>query len=84
MGTNYYWSEEACQSPCKHCRGGDRLHIWKSSGGWCFSLHVIPYEGINTLDDWKAKFALPGSEIVDEYGTRLTAEEMGLVEKQPV
>ena len=84
MGTNYYWSEEACQSPCKHCRGGDRLHIGKSSGGWCFSLHVIPYEGINTLDDWKAKFALPGSEIVDEYGTRLTAEEMGLVEKQPV
>jgi len=76
MGTNYYWTEDPCQSPCKHCDGGERLHIGKSSWGWCFSLHVIPYDGINSLNDWKAKFAVPGSRITNEYGEVLSAEEM--------
>src|SRR5450631_1105933 len=54
MGTNYY-----LQLPgCDHCnRAGDRLHIGKSSGGWCFALHVGIPNGTDphlpaNLDQW--------------------------------
>lgn len=74
MGTNYYWSEEAS---CPGCgRKSEGLHIGKSSGGWCFSLHVIPEDGINSLDDWIARFNRPGSTITDEYGRTVTPDEM--------
>ena len=74
MGTNYFYSP---RPPCAECgRHFDELHIGKSSGGWCFALHVIPDEGINSLDDWKARFALPGSSIQNEYGDVTTVEEM--------
>lgn len=77
MGTNYYLYQkpecEACGRPYKP------LHIGKSSGGWCFSLHVIPEQGINTLDDWRALWSQPGAYIVNEYGDRLTFPEMDLV-----
>lgn len=37
MGTNYYLHINACPT----CQRGDGVvHIGKSSGGWCFSLHV--------------------------------------------
>lgn len=74
MGTNYYL---AAKPPCECCkRPYDDLHIGKSSGGWCFALHVIPEEGINTLDDWKARFNEPGAVIKDEYNRQITPEEM--------
>lgn len=61
MGTNYYLYEkpdcECCGEPFKP------LHIGKSSGGWCFSLHVIPEKNINTLDDWKTLWNKPGAFI---------------------
>jgi hypothetical protein len=73
MGTNFYWSESACPT-CGHAE--EELHIGKSSGGWCFSLHVIPEKGINSLKDWQERFARTNSRIHDEYGDVLTPAEM--------
>lgn len=72
MGTNYYLSER----PVCQCCGRDYppLHIGKSSSGWCFSLHVIPEEGINCLEDWERRFA--GGIITTEYGNTLSPAEM--------
>ena len=72
MGTNYYWLEDVC-SQCGH--SAKTLHIGKSSGGWCFSLQVIPEEGINNLDDWVARWTGNG-KIQDEYEDEITAPEM--------
>lgn len=72
MGTNYYLED---QEPCSHCgRPYERVHIGKSSGGWCFSLHVIPERGINSLEDWKANWQ--GKKIYNEYGDEVSHEEM--------
>ena len=78
MGTNYY-AIKSKKPPCEHCgREYDdpRLHIGKSSGGWCFSLHVIPEEGLNSLDDWKRYLTSGDVTIEDEYGTPRTFEEL--------
>ena len=77
MGTNYYF-HKPLTNHCKHCGRSDppeRLHIGKSSGGWCFSLHVYPEQGIHTLGDWRTLWTGPGS-IESEYGDRLAPEEM--------
>jgi hypothetical protein len=73
MGTNYYLETECCQL-CK--RPKERLHIGKSSAGWCFALHVDREEGIESLEDWKAAWSRPGSRIVDEYGVEHTPSEI--------
>jgi hypothetical protein len=74
MGTNYYFYKKP---PCGHCgRPFDRLHIGKSSGGWCFTLHVIPEMGINDLEDWEKVWQAPGAYIENEYGYRITFNEM--------
>jgi hypothetical protein len=52
----------------------ESLHIGKSSGGWCFRLHVYPEHGINDLDDWKP--FLEDGIIFDEYETFTTADTM--------
>jgi hypothetical protein len=75
VGTNFYLTPNP--PSCPHCgRPFERLHIGKSSGGWCFGLHVIPEEGITNLDDWKRLFADPKRMIVDEYGTTMSVEAM--------
>jgi hypothetical protein len=78
MGTNYYWHPPA-PNRCEHCGRADEvspLHIGKSSAGWCFSLHILPDQGINDLPDWEARWATPGSHIEDEYGSILTTAGM--------
>lgn len=71
MGTNYYLRVD----PCNHCNRSDKeLHIGKSSGGWCFSLHVDPVEGIQDLADWISIW--PTGRIFDEYGTEFDPSEM--------
>lgn len=73
MGTNYYLSLPTCP----HCtRLEEKLHIGKSSMGWCFSLHVMPERGILDLEDWEATWAQPGMVIRNEYGEVLTPGEM--------
>lgn len=78
MGTNYYY-ERASKGPCPECGHEDeapRLHIGKSSAGWVFALHVIPEEGLNTLDDWEALWNRPGGQIRNEYGDHVAPESM--------
>lgn len=84
MGTNYYLHMDVCDC----CGRGDKaLHIGKSSGGWCFSLHVDPYNNINTLEDWVALWderILGGIDgklkykniIKNEYDEPITPSEM--------
>jgi hypothetical protein len=74
VGTNYYLS---IQPACPACgRSFERLHIGKSSAGWCFSLHVIPEQHINTLEDWIALWSKPEAFICDEYDTEISGAEM--------
>ena len=73
MGMNFY----LCFNACPHCgRSDDRLHIGKSSFGWCFALHVYPELGINSLDDWRQRWMEPGAAILDEADRVLLPEEM--------
>ena len=88
MGTNYYLHE----NPCPHCKHPERrLHVGKSSGGWCFSLHVLDAAEtgglrIQSLADWEEQFRKPGSVIVNEYGDTVSVEEMlrEIKERKPV
>lgn len=73
MGTNYYLHEKECPT-CGHCK--EPKHIGKSSGGWCFSLHVMPEEGVNNLGDWMECWNVPGVVIRDEYGDVISPEDM--------
>lgn len=77
MGTNYYFHPGPA---CECCgRAPQATHIGKSSAGWNFAVHVLPAQGINSLDDWRKMFTRPGSYILDEYGTKITEEEMLLI-----
>lgn len=76
MGTNYYLVNEAEKPHCASCTCYARLHIGKSSAGWCFSLHVVPEERLNSLDDWRARFNKPGMAIYSEYDKRISTDEM--------
>lgn len=74
MGTNYYLYQKP---DCKCCgRPFEPLHIGKSSGGWRFALHVMPENGINTLDDWRILWSTPGAFIRDEYGEKVSIADM--------
>ena len=98
MGTNYYavkgeWLPEV--SDWGHPLygliqdGSGRpalIHIGKSSGGWCFSLHVMPEQGISNLADWRAlveRLLADGWRIEDEYRDSVTLEELwNIVERK--
>ena len=74
MGTNYYWHEKP---PCECCgRPFESVHIGKSSGGWCFALHVYPKDNIKTLGDWIELWKTPGSTIWNEYNEKITVDEL--------
>jgi len=74
MGTNYYLYPKP---PCSECgREYQKLHIGKSSGGWCFSLHIMPDDSICDLPDWEELWSEPDSYIKDEYGTLIKMKEM--------
>lgn len=83
MGTNYYITAD---KPCEKCgRGGEELHIGKSSAGWKFLFAPYPERGLTNWRAWK-QFLLDttvGIEapIRDEYGKEWKlAEFIGLVE----
>jgi hypothetical protein len=77
MGTNYYWEP---QPPCPHCnREYERVHIGKSSSGWCFALHVADPrhswdEHPKSLEEWQERWA--SGRIFNEYGDQVTPERM--------
>jgi len=71
MGTNYYARPIGESESDANER---RIHIGKSSWGWCFSLHVHPDLRIFTLQDWEGLF--DNHEIVDEYGNVISKAKM--------
>lgn len=73
MGTNYYLNK--CHEPDPD----DKIHIGKSSAGWCFSLRVYPERKITNFNDWLIIFSALREldiEIRDEYGHIISVEEM--------
>lgn len=69
MGTNYYSITRGFEQRSDlwdYRYTSDVLHIGKSSGGWCFALHVYPELGINDLDDWVSIFVDPERVMIDE------------------
>lgn len=83
MGTNYYSVRRGLEDVDSESfwelvrrEDEDILHIGKSSGGWCFSLHVVPEHGISDLDDWLPIFIDPERVIVDEYRNLIKFEQM--------
>ena len=81
MGTNYYSVKrdldyENVESLWALERGDDVIHIGKSSAGWCFSLHIIPEMGINTLEDWIRMFIEPDRIIINEYRETVSFVDM--------
>jgi hypothetical protein len=70
MGTNYFLHSQKCP----HCgiERKDKMHLGKSSAGWCFSLHVYPELELNDwFDMWEyISFCTEEEdyEIQDEYG----------------
>lgn len=82
MGTNYYLKTAACECCGLHDER-NTMHIGKSSGGWCFSLHVGYHLNdsddapqANNLEDWQALWNREGWVIIDEYGRQHTTEEI--------
>jgi hypothetical protein len=82
MGTNYYLKTAACECCGLHDER-NTMHIGKSSGGWCFSLHVGKWLNdsddepeAHNLEDWQALWSRDGWVIVDEYGRPVTPKEM--------
>lgn len=74
MGTNYYLYQKP---PCECCkRPYEPLHIGKSSAGWCFALHVIPEQNINSLNDWRKLWNQSDSYIENEYGEKVSIAEL--------
>lgn len=75
MGTNFYVDIEP---PCQHCgRGGERLHIGKSSAGWQFLFEAHAALGLTSWHAWKAY--LRGRNIWDEYGGRFRLADFELI-----
>lgn len=81
MGTNWYLVKQEMVSnilardslpydhwtAMSHVHGTGVLHIGKSSGGWRFSLHVMPEHGIHDFMDWMAMATDPEWIIMNEY-----------------
>ena len=79
MGLNYYLHPSRNPlhrggNPYPFQPGVDFLHIGKSSGGWCFALHIYRDLGINSLEDWKPW--LHRHRIEDEYGRRVRYDDL--------
>lgn len=67
MSTNYYVTVADT---------GEELHFGKSSAGWVFAVRVYPEQGLNTLYDWMTLLASPFNTVRDEYGSKVTVQEL--------
>lgn len=93
MGTNYYMmkGQYVPETDYDHPLSGmirdgtghpAKIHIGKSSYGWCFSLHVMPEHGISNLTDWKVladRLLGEGWRIEDEYREVVALAELWAV-----
>jgi hypothetical protein len=53
-----------------------KLHIGKSSGGWCFLVEIHQELNINSWEDWKDKIESDLLVIVDEYNDLISFQEL--------
>lgn len=76
MGTNYY----LVSPECSHC-GKElepRIHLGKSSFGWCFSLHVYPEFGICDIAAIRALIVEKIKDkwyIINEYNEQISVDK---------
>jgi hypothetical protein len=76
MGTNHYLHAPAC--PCCGKEAEERIHLGKSSGGWCYSLHVCPEEDIYNYQDILVMIdekMSNGWKVKNEYGETLSLND---------
>ena len=78
MGTNYY-AEVLRPAICQCCGQKtedekETLHIGKSSGGWCFAVHVT--ENIPDWQSWKNYLKKNNSKIYDEYDKEISLNSL--------
>lgn len=80
MGMNYYLQKyHFGDTPNPH----PKLHIGKSSPGWCFQLHVIPEEGLNDWEDWHDYIRRSyDHQIVNEEGRDISTAELWYIVTQ--
>jgi hypothetical protein len=85
MSTTYFAETGKVDCSCVnlYCAGihKETIYIGRSSGGWCFSLNVIPKLNLNTLDNWVNY--LKNKVIVNEYYDIISFEELlGIITKR--
>lgn len=79
MGTNYYLISTVDLPPCFE---RPQIHIGKSSGGWCFALHVypnsarLPHDLSQWMDLMENLVRSRRARIEDEETTNLSVVEM--------
>jgi hypothetical protein len=77
MGMNYYHFDPSDMVTCCECgqQVPKKRHIGKSSGGWCFSLHVGD-DCPMTINEWQALLMKPSTYIQNEEREVVTVKEM--------
>lgn len=80
MKMNYYFQKyHFDRGPNPH----PKIHIGKSSGGWCFQLHVIPELGLNDWEDWHDYIRRSyDHQIVNEEGRDISTAELWYIVTQ--
>lgn len=79
MGTNFFSVKKGIEGEADFWsmrESPEVMHIGKSSGGWCFSLHVVPEQGIEDLYDWIPILTDPDRVIINEYRDTIEFYEM--------
>ena len=64
------------ENACPHCGRHERLHIGKSSAGWCFAVNVHPDRGIETWEAWKDLLTQSKATIINEYDEPVSLDEL--------
>lgn len=68
MWTNFYLRNNICD----HCNRFDEEHLWKSSGGWDFTIHHIE----ERFNSWNEFFEYTKNwKIFDEYWEEIKHED---------
>jgi hypothetical protein len=77
MGMNYYHYDPTDMVTCCECgqHVPKKRHIGKSSGGWCFSLHVGD-DCPMSLTEWQSLLQKPGTYIQNEEYEVVSFKEM--------
>lgn len=76
MGTNYYVHKEPDLLDKLQGAQPTILHLGKSSGGWCFAMHVQPELGLRDFVSWMRYLRKGKVTIYDEYDCVVSFDEM--------